>query len=210
MTRKLTEEEKAANKAKKAPVATQPEPAAPVVEAPKAEKAKADKKGKKAEKTKTKAVYTPKTLAEITRIYYAVKGTELWRNRRALVGTIEGQATADAAHVRAVIADAAERKVFETYLADVKTPDGAQVTEGQALINLANDLRANGQIRPANAVTGKREAKSTASIGLVEVLEKLLKGTPGVKDAQRVAAKRGNVVEVDYEGQTLQVVIKSA
>jgi hypothetical protein len=146
----------------------------------------------------------------MTRIYYAVKDGDLIRNRRTIVGVVEGLATGDAAQVRAVIDDKAEREVFDKYMATVKTLDGTQVTEGQALINLSNDLRANGQIRPANAVPGKRQEKSSAVSSLTDILEQLLKGTPGIKEAARVSAKRGQAVEVSYEGQILQIQVKTA
>lgn len=205
MTKKMTDEQKAAKKATKKTVeAPKAVEQAPVVEAPKTVEAP------KAEKKST-STYTRKTLSEISRIYYAVINGEIVRNRRAVVGVVKGDLKGnDPTKVSAVITDKAERAVFDTYLAGVKTPDGEQVSEGMALINLSNDLRANGQIRPANAVTGKREAKTTATTGLIDVLEALLKGTPGVKAAQRVSAKRGQAVEVDYEGQVLQITVRTA
>lgn len=170
---------------------------------------KADAKSK-AKKASSAPVYQAKTLDEMNRIYYAVIEGDIIRNRRTLVGTVEGLATDDAAQVRAVITDKAEREVFDAYLAKVKDVEGNQVPEGMALLNLSKDLRANGQIRPKNQVTGKRQEKTSAVGSLTEILAELLKTTPGVKEAATVAAKRGQVVEVDYNGQILQVHVKTA
>lgn len=168
------------------------------------------KTSKTAKKGTTAPVYQAKSLDEMTRIYYAVLDGDLIRNRRTLVGTVENLDTNDVTQIRALIEDKAERTVFDSYLAKVKDVEGNQVPEGMALLNLSKDLRANGQIRPANAVTGKRQEKTSAVGSLTEILEMLLKTQPGVKDAARVHAKRGQVVEVDYNGQILQVSVKTA
>lgn len=176
----------------------------------------ATKGSKKGQKKTAKATspststYVAKSLDEITRIYYAVVDGDIIRNRRTIVGMVENLETEDATQIRATIEDPAERKVFDEYLAKVKDVEGNAVSEGMALLNLSKDLRANGQVRPANQVTGKRQEKTTAVSSLTEILAELLKNTPGVKDTAVVSAKRGQAIEVDFNGQVLQIGVKTA